>query len=368
MAGSSDLSEYVSGDVKTPTDAAIIDVDVHITYNAEVRKQVARYMDKPYQTYVDPDTSPDSYPSHGWPKSLGGARRFNLMDVTTPADIRDPLCSEFGVDHPIINVLSPVDKLLKHDRAIEETRAINDFLLDGFLDDNPDFYGLATIAGRDPDAAVAEIDRIADESQIVGAFFAIGEEFNRPFGDPRYDRMYQALEANSLVPVYHITGIHRNAPILRQFQKVAEWHATGPSWAAQATLTSLVLEGVPEKFPDLDFVILEGGLGWVPGMMARLNREHGQWRNELPLLTQSPEEYIRDRFYFGTQPLPEFNDPAHFQTLLTMIGPESLLFCTDHPHYDFDHPGTLDRFLRSFDDADRTRVLSGNARDVFGLA
>lgn len=367
MPGTSDLSAIGSGDAAPLTDTRVIDADVHITYNDEVRRMVAQYMDKPYRDYVDPDTSADPYPAHGWPKSLGGARRFNLIDVTTPSDIRAPLCNEFGVDNPIINVLSPVDKVLKHDRAIAEASAINDFLLDRFLDENDDFYGLATIAARDPEAAVAEIDRLANEPQIVGAFFALGEEFNNPLGDPRYDQMYRALEDHQLVPVYHITGIHRKAPILRQFQKVAEWHATGPTWAAQAALTSIVLEGVPEKFPDLEFVILEGGLGWVPGMMARLNREHGQWRAELPLLEKSPEEYIRERFYFGTQPLPEFNDAAHMQTLIEMIGPDSLLFCTDHPHYDFDHPGTLDRFLGEVGDSARDRILAGNAKDVFGI-
>ena len=366
MAHSDDVAEMLSGSAGALTDETVVDVDVHVTYNDEVRREVARYMDRPYRDYVDPDTASDGYPDHGWPKSLGGARKFNVVDVTSPADVVGPLRDGFGVDVPIVNVFSPVDKFIKHDRALAEARAINDFLLDRFLDE-ADLYGLATIPARDPDFAVEEIERLGDEDGIVGVYFTVCEEFADPLGDPKYDEMYRALVDNDLTPVYHITGIHRKAPVLRGLQKVASWHATGPAWSAQLTLTSLIMQGVPEKFPELDFVLLEGGLGWVPGMMARLNREHGQWRNELPLLERSPEAYVRDQFYFGTQPLPEFEDPGHMQWLLEMIGAESLLFCTDQPHNDFDHPSQMAGFLRQFSDTERAAVLADNAREVFGL-
>ena len=367
MSESDEFTDLLSKGGNALDGDTVVDVDVHITYNADVRRQVARYMDRPYRDYTDPDTASDGYPDHGWPKSLGGTRRFNLMDVTSAADVTGPLCDGFGVDYPIVNVLAPVDDFLKRDRAIAEARAINDFLLDQFLDEADDLHALATIPSRDPDFAVEEIERLADEDGIVGAFFTLCGEFSNPLGDPRYDEMYRALEDNDLVPVYHITGIHRNAAVLRGLQKVASWHATGPAWSAQLTLTSLILQGVPEKFPGLDFVILEGGLGWVPGMVARLNREYGQWRSELPLLERSPEAYVRDRFYFGTQPLPEFETAQHMRWLLEMIGSDSLMFSTDHPHYDFDHPSQLETFLDEFSEQERSAVLAGNARRIFGL-
>ena len=367
MSKADEFAELLDTGSTAFADDTVVDVDVHMSYSADLRRKVARYMDKPYRGYTDPDTASDGYPDHGWPKSLGGARKFHLMDVTSPEDVVEPLCEGFGVDHPIVNVSSPVDDFLKHDRALAEARAINDFLLDDFLDEDDRLRGLATIPARDPDFAVEEVERIADEDGIVGVYFSVCQEFSEPMGDPKFDELYRTLEDNDLTPVYHITGIHRNAQVLRRLQKVASWHATGPAWAAQLTLTSLVMQGTAEKFPDLDFLLLEGGLGWVPGMMARLNREYGQWRNELPLLERSPEQAIRDQFYFGTQPLPEFEDPQHMRWLLEMIGSDSLMFSTDHPHYDFDHPSQIDKFLRNFDDDERAAVLADNARGVFDL-
>ena len=133
------------------------------------------------------------------------------------------------------------------------------------------------------------------------------------------------------------------------------------------TLTSLIANGVPEKFPDLNFVLLEASLSWLPGMMAKLNREHGQWTSEVPLLEKSPEQYIRDSFYFGSQPLGELEDKRHMEQLLEILGPESILFSTDYPHYDFDNPSTIDKLLDDFDKEDRDKILYKNAADAFGL-
>ena len=39
-----------------------------------------------------------------------------------------------------------------------------------------------------------------------------------------------------------------------------------------AQLTSLVLEGIPERFPKLKIVFIEGGFGWIPSATWRMDR------------------------------------------------------------------------------------------------
>jgi hypothetical protein len=97
------------------------------------------------------------------------------------------------------------------------------------------------------------------------------------------------------------------------------------------TLTSLMEHGTFEKFPDLDFVFLEGGIGWIPFMIARLNREVAEFRHEVPVLEKQAEEYIKDQCYFGTQPVGEFMNDQHMVHMLQSIGAESLMYTTDYP-------------------------------------
>jgi predicted TIM-barrel fold metal-dependent hydrolase len=104
-------------------------------------------------------------------------------------------------------------------------------------------------------------------------------------------------------------------------------------------------------------------------MMFRLNKEYSMRRSEAPLLEKSPEEYLRENFYFASQPLGEPNDPAHLQQILNIIGTDRLLFATDYPHWDFDHPSELDKHLQTdFTEAERRQVLFENAADIFGIS
>jgi predicted TIM-barrel fold metal-dependent hydrolase len=347
----------------------VIDTDVHLSYSEELRRQVAARLEKPYKGYVDPESPTVSpYPSEGFPRTLGGRKNFEYDDVSSPEVIQNELVKEFNVDHPIINNVVPADRIFNTDRAIAETRAANDVLVENFLDEDEDFYGLVTLPTRAPDAAAEEIDRLAAESQIVGTFMGLGDEFQeKPPGDPRYDIIYQAMEDAGLPAVFHISNYPAPAPVVRGVETNFSRIAVGPVWCAMLGVTSLIAQGVPEKFPDLDFVIVEGGLSVVPHIMARLNRRHGEFRSEVPLLEQSPEEYIRDRFYFTSQPMGEFNDPEHMKAILDIIGTDSLLFSTDFPHHDFDHPTALDGFLQHFSPEEREQVLHGNAENVFGI-
>jgi predicted TIM-barrel fold metal-dependent hydrolase len=135
------------------------------------------------------------------------------------------------------------------------------------------------------------------------------------------------------------------------------------------TMVSLLVEGAPEKFPNLDFVFLEAGISWLPYMMYRLNKEYSIRKDEAPLLRKQPEEYIRESFYFASQPLGEPMNPAHMQALIDIIGADSLLFASDYPHWDFDHPSELNAHLIDrFDEEQRAKILHENATSVFNLS
>lgn len=92
-------------------------------------------------------------------------------------------------------------------------------------------------------------------------------------------------------------------------------------------------------------------------------------RSEAPLLQKSPEEYVRESFYFASQPVGEPNDPSHLDAIIDVLGTDRLMLSTDYPHWDFDHPSALDVHVQKFEtDEDRRRILHGTAVEAFGLS
>ena len=352
------------------SDTTVIDVDVHVTYTEELQHEVAKTMPKPWANYVDPEVTTNAShrrPASGIPKMVGGVKEFEIADASKPEIIHQHLCQGLGIDHPLLNVLDRSDQVWKTDRAIAETRGVNQMLLDRFLDEYDEFLGAASISLRDPARMAEMIDDLGNEDQIVAGMIYSGTEHQMPPGDPKYDIMYEAMAENGIHPLFHTGAFLNSAPWLKKFETAFSWHSLAPAWSVQQAVVSLIAQGTPEKFPELNFIMVEGGLGWIPYLMGRLNREHAQWLPEVSILEKSPEEYIRDQFYFSTQPLEEFNDPNDMKRVLEIIGADSLLFATDYPHYDFDDPSTLDRFLGEFSTEEREKILHGNASEIFGL-
>lgn len=341
----------------------IVDADVHLSVP---EAELAEYVDRPYTDWL---TAPDvQLKSPEWDPTLGG--KIESRDLLTPDQLRRDVVDSLHVDHPILNVFRNLSRLSRTDAALELMRGCNDYLFDRFLDEG-DYLGLATVATQKPARAAEELDRVGDDDRIVGVFLPTTGPMP-PLGDPEYDVLYRAMEDRGLTPVYHgatNSGFDVGFPKYdRAFEKFLTAHVNAHLWSQAMTLTSLIAHGVPEKFPDLDFVFLEAGIGWVPYMMFRLNKEAAMRRSEVPLLEKQPEEYIRERMYFASQPLGEPMDGRHMQSLLDIVGADSLLFASDYPHWDFDHPSELDAHLRArFSSEERSRVLNGNAKRVFDL-
>lgn len=348
--------------------STIIDCDVHLDLY-RFPERVAAYTEEPYDQYLK-STKYSPMTIDGWNRTMGG--KIKAPAINGPDQLHEELCVEFGVDCPILNTFAYLPNFPDVDMANIVAKGVNDYLLDQYLDEYDVFKGLAGIDVREPDKAAEEIDRIGNEDGIVGVYIENGAE-QKQLGDPYYDAIYRAAEDNDLPIAYHSSAgsvFMQGFPVQhRGFRKFLEEHVVAHPFAMMQTLTSLIVQGTPVKFPDLDFVFLEAGLEWLPSIMFRLNKEYSIRRIEAPLLEKSPEEYIRESFYVGTQPIGEPNDPAHIQQLIQMVGPEMILFATDYPHWDFDEPGAVDRHLRThFDSEDRDALLYGNATEIFDLS
>jgi predicted TIM-barrel fold metal-dependent hydrolase len=115
----------------------------------------------------------------------------------------------------------------------------------------------------------------------------------------------------------------------------------------------------------LQVVCIEGGVGWMPPLVWRMDRLFEAMRDEVPELRRRPSEYVRDHVWLTTQPVEEPDQPEQLIQVFDRIGWDRLLFATDYPHWDYDDPARA--FPTSLPAGGREQVYSANARALYGL-
>jgi predicted TIM-barrel fold metal-dependent hydrolase len=94
---------------------------------------------------------------------------------------------------------------------------------------------------------------------------------------------------------------------------------------------------IPVRFPDIKICMSEGGIGWVAGLMDRLDHMlsyhemYGTWTPDIEL---TPSEVLRRNFWFCA-----VEDPSSF-VQRDRIGVENIMLESDYPHCDSTWPNT----------------------------
>lgn len=280
---------------------------------------------------------------------------------------------EFGIDRAIVDPTLNLSLTTVENRLLAAAlaNAYNAWLLDTMLDEHERLAGTILAAPQKPDLAAEEIDDRADEDDMVGVFVpSIG--LVPPAGHEWYDPIYEAAQAADLPVVFHggSGATNHGFPTQRRWNETyAEDHVITHPFAHMWNLTSLLFQGVMERFPDLEFVFQEAGIAWVPYLTWRLDDHYLELTEELPDLRTLPSEYIDERVSFTTQPLGHTaGNPKHMAWAIEMAGADSIMYASDLPHPDFDPPSELFDRVRGHFDAETVRGMMGEtALDVFDL-
>lgn len=347
---------------------SFIDVDFHFS---EPPDMVETYFDEPWRTRLEDGgryTRVNFYPSSTGDHHMSGRIQRDDYPGMEVEDIGDAM-DRFGFESVLaLSDLALTTQGLQSDdeRGIVISNALVDFMTDEVLDPDAGIYSAIPVSYRHPDAAVELIERAADHPGFVGVYLVAGAA-EPPLGNYRYEPIYETAAENDLPLLIHSSGSGLDEFHVKGFEEVIETHSLNFMETNMEQLTSLVIQGIPEKFPELDFVFLESGLYWVAAMMERLDAEYLKRQSEAPLLTRRPSEYMKESFYFGTQPLEQPRDPSHLEAIFDMIGgPDRIMYASDYPHWDYDEPATILE-LPFLDAEEKRQILSTNAKEVFGI-
>lgn len=291
-------------------------------------------------------------------------------------DVREA-CEPIAVDEPIVN--AGINNLpLQHHPVLKNAvcQAANDYMLDHFVDEG--IYTSMMVPKWDPEYAVEEIERVADEDGIVAAYSWFDTKV--PWGNEQFDPIFEALVENDL-PLL----LHGSLAYWPQHSYVGDdmltWtEVLGFDWPihAMVNVVNMIMRGVFDKYPDLDVVIQEGGHWWVPFLRYRMDEFYEMHPEDVQItprkmnsgdryLERAPSEYLQDNIYLCTQPFALPRNAGNAEDLLELsMASDMFIYSSDWPHQTLDPP-TWFYTSRAFDEYTREQILSGNAKDILNI-
>ena len=121
--------------------------------------------------------------------------------------------------------------------------------------------------------------------------------------------------------------------------------------------------GCARAFPEAEVRVHRGRFGLGSRRIWRMDQHFERFRSEVPHLKRKPSEYVRDHFWFTTQPIDEPDEAKHLRQLIEWVGIDRLLFSSDYPHWDYDDARFA--FKTPLTDAERKKIFNTNARAVY---
>jgi predicted TIM-barrel fold metal-dependent hydrolase len=367
----------------------VVDVDAH--YTGQFDDLVEYIDDELYRSRIEEvvkaGRSPGSIKGF-WPRVTGEDQNFRKShgsssgggwsiddemgedaELATSREEVRAVMDKLGIEKIILlgNQMLTFDQLQGRDRRQEiYANAYADYMLDQLTDPERGIYTAVPLPTKDPDAAADLIDRVGDEDGIVAGCF-VTSKVEPPLGNRHYDVIYEAAQRAGLPLVFHGgSGGGVDGFYVRGFSRRLSVHALGFLWANMAQLTSLLVQGIPEQYPDLDFVFQESGIFWIPSLMYRLDSEYLRRPNQAPLLEKRPSEYMKE-MYYGTQPLDQPPRSEYFRYVIEMLGgPDRLMYASDYPHEDYDTVKAITD-LAFLSEQEQAQILGGNAEEVFDI-
>lgn len=349
----------------------VVDCDIHPTFRAE--SQILPFLPQRWREHMQTYRRNVRQGLHG---TLTHPRmQVNRIDAVTPGGgppgsdvdfMRAQHLDPNGVEWGLLQALQPAahaERNLEFGAAL--ATANNEWQIAEWIDKEPRLRGAIQVTQENPQAAVAEIERRACDKRFVQV--SLSPRADEPLGRPRYWPIYEACARNDLPIGLHVPGFgsgHASTPAgwpsfyLEEHQTFA--------YIIMGVFTSMVLEGVFERFPTLKLVLVEGGFAWVPPLCWRLDRHWQRMKSEVPHLKRPPSEYIRQHIWYTTQPMEEPENPGDLPRIIDWIGWDRLLFSTDYPHWDFDDPKYVLKVKVT--DAQKRMIFGENAKRLYGLA
>ncbi|MDQ6697941.1 MAG: amidohydrolase [Actinomycetota bacterium] len=220
------------------------------------------------------------------------------------------------------------------DLALSVLQAYNDWHIEEWCGAAPGrFIPMAISPLWDPELCAAEVRRVAAKGCHSISFTENPATLGLPsFHSPTWDPVWEACVEDQVVVSIHL-GSSGKLAITAADAPIDVMITLQPMNICQAA-ADLLWSRVFKKFPDIKFALSEGGIGWIPYFLDRLDRTydmHHLWTGQ-DFGDQLPSDVFRQHFLTCF-----IADPVGVQ-LRQLIGLDNIAWECDFPHSDSSWP------------------------------
>jgi aminocarboxymuconate-semialdehyde decarboxylase len=207
-----------------------------------------------------------------------------------------------------------------------------------------------------PERAVAELRRTADLG--AAGVMVLANVAGRSLTEDAFAPIWAEIERRRLPVLVH-PGEPPGADLMDMGRYDLSW-SVGFIFDTTLAVTRMIFDGFLDRYPDLDLIVAHGGAA-LPYLIGRFEKGNEVELPQRRRMSRTPTDYLRRLYYDCIT-----SDLGSLRYLVSVVGPDRVLFGTDWPHQVHDVAGSL-AHTAALPPAEREAIRGANAIRLFGL-
>ena len=255
--------------------------------------------------------------------------------------------------------------------SLAQCRAYNDYVHEIYGAHFDRINVLGALSPANIDATIQDIDDLAKRG-FLGFSLPVKPHFGphvsgQPnYNSPEYDPLWAAVQESGLPITFHISTGSDPRLATGNGGAIINYvaHALTP---AVEPVVALCASGVLERFPGIKFGVIEAGIGWLAWALDAMDEAYKKHHMYVrPKLQGLPSDYFKAHGFASFQ-----EDRVGILTAKEYGLLDNIMWADDYPHHEGSWPYSaqaIERTMGNLTDAEREKILSGNAQRLFGFS
>src|SRR5262245_56977779 len=323
-------------------------VDVHTHMFTARWLELLRQQGDPYHVVVRPDGRDEIY-RHETPVVFPQPGHFDYR-------IRIAEMDKAGIDVSIVSLTCPNVYWGSEATSVEAARDSKHSMAEAERAYPGRIKWFTSLPWQYPKAAVDELERTADLG--AAGVMVLANVAGRSLTEEAFEPIWAAIDRRALPVLVH-PAEPPGADLMDMGKFDLSW-SVGFMFDTTLAITRMIFDGFLDRFPNLKLIVAHGGAA-LPYLVGRFEKGDEVELPQRRRMTAKPTDYLRRLWYDCIT-----YDLGALRYLISVVGPDRVLFGTDWPHIVHDVSGSIAN-TGALPPDQRDAIRGTNAIRLFGL-